>query len=180
MQTQSVRLDQGKLKQITNASHTAVVTMLLLALRERARGFSNITATKEQLIRMGEKIVDEDFQSFWKSLQDAGIGAIVYGRRGRPDRFQWHYSLKAIARVAIEGREELVKELAKKKPKRVVRKPVSAKPVSNKPRISAASKTVAEKLVFTIALKNGLTAEVTLPKGASDSEIERVCQALTR
>lgn len=187
MQTQEMTLNGSKLKQITNASHTAVVTMLLLALRQRARGFSNIPATKEQLLAMNEKVVEEDFQTFWKELQAAGIGSIVYGRRGRPDRFQWHYNLKQIAKIAIEGREEAIKELAKKKPRRI-RNQVSPKKRTAKP-VKTVSKPVAapvvhakapEKTLHTVQLKNGSLAEFILPSGVSQSKVEEIKQALMR
>lgn len=198
METKTVRMDNVKLKEITNASHTSIITMLLLALRIRDRGFSNITATKEQLIRMGEKVVDEDFLKFWRDLQTAGIGSIVYGRRGRPDRFQWHYSLKNVARVAIEGKEHEVAELAKRKPKRNQAKPVAkktraakptARPVSNhvvRASVPAAKAALAapapqvERVMQTIQLRDGSIAEIILPKEVSKNDLERIKLALSR
>jgi hypothetical protein len=178
MENQSVRLDNTKLRNITNASHTSVVTMLLLALRERARGFSNIDATKDQLIRMGEKIVEEDFQKFWKDLQDAGIGVIVYGRRGGPDRFQWHYSLKRIAGAAIEGKENEVREFAKhKQPKRVQTKKA---PVVQKRSPKKGQGAMLAKKLYSITLQGGAVAELIVQSDLSASDLDKIKSALTR
>lgn len=116
MQNENVTFVQDKLKGITNATHTSIVTMMKLALRERnaRNGFTNITGIRNELIRMGEKIVDEDYLKFWQELETAGVGNLITGRRGNSDRFKWHYSLKEISKNAIEGKEVEIQELAKK------------------------------------------------------------------
>lgn len=138
-----IKLDGSKLYNIAHASHSAEVTMTALALRERNRHFSDMGRTKTALIRAGEKIVDEEYRKFWHDLQRAGIGAIVHGRRGVPDRFEWYYALKMVADAALTGRdiianrqaaqEEEIEEPAKKlaKPEkraRMVRSAASSKP----------------------------------------------------
>ena len=95
-------LDSELIKKISHANHTAVVTATALALRQRNRPFTDITRTKVNLIRGNEKIVEADYLLFWKDLLDAGIGSIIFGRRGKPDRFEWHYSLKSVGQVAID------------------------------------------------------------------------------
>lgn len=185
MQTQTVEatatvlnLNQAKLKEVTNASHTSVVTMLFLALRQRDRGFSNIPGTKEQLIKMGEKIVDDDFSKFWRDLQAIGVGSIVFGRRGNPDRFKWHYSLKNVAQSAIEGRQEEIKLLAQKK-KTQVTYPVPAK---RKVKRTRKPKPIAkpERQLYSVHLASGGVAEIILPKSISVSELAQVRKALRR
>jgi len=171
MENQIVKMNSEKLKALTNTSHTAVVTMLMLALRERARGYSNITLAKQQLVSMGEKVVDEDFQKFWKDLQDLGIGTIVYGRRGGPDKFQWYYSLKSIAKVAIEGKENEVRELAKRVPKVVAIKPIQ--PVIKKRRSRKVVLKIERKL-YSITLSSGLIAEVILPSNATEMDLDKI------
>lgn len=193
-QVQASKLDNNKLKEITNGSNTSVVTMLYLALRQRARNESNVTTTRDQLIRMGEKVVDEDYEKFWKSLEEAGIGSFIVGRRGNPDRFKWNYSLKNVARLAIEGKEEQIKELSKlkeaSKPKAPVKRRRKSKPalalVANeepkqkrklgRPRKSSTINRT-DGVLFAIQLKNGI-AQVIMPKNSSNADLQAVCQAL--
>ena len=40
--------------------------------------------------------------TFWKELEAAGVGSIIYGRKGKPNRFSWHYSLKSVAQSYFE------------------------------------------------------------------------------
>jgi hypothetical protein len=191
--TQTI-LDGSKLKAISHASHTAEVTMTALAMRERLRNFSDITRTRNQLIREGEKIVDADYMAFWKGLQDAGVGVIVYGRKGKPDRFDWHYSMKKVAKAALEGTNETAEKIGgnvKKKAadpvakaaKKLAKKPVEAKRaaipglVTNKPATVQASRK--DRLLY-IPLRKDFSFEVSIPTDLSPAEAEVIGNALRR
>lgn len=166
-------LNQDKLKAVVNASHTAIVTTLLLALRRRARDYSNLPATKDQLINMGEKIVDEDYKQYWQNLQDLGVGSVIYGRRGNPDRFQWHYSLKTVAKAAIEGKEAQVEALAKKKPKTAIKH-------LGHNRIKTNAKAIrTSKKLYIIPLERGMTAEIILSRDLTVKDIAKVKRILS-
>jgi len=123
-------LDGNKIKQITNATPTAEVTMMSLALRQRMRPYSNLRQAKMQLIREGAKVVDKEFVQFWKELEDADVGSLVYGKTGQPEKFQWYYNLKTIARAAIEGKPINTEKLpdVEKKMARTARAKLEAKP----------------------------------------------------
>jgi hypothetical protein len=182
--TQTVTLDGKKLQQIANASHSATVAITALALRERLRHFSDINRTKTQLIREGEKIVDSDYMKMWKDLQEAGVGSIVYGRKGKPDRFEWHYSLKKVAKSALEGTNEEVHKLVPEKksakqakPTKVIRRKLSVEEKSQRANQSDAMNIGNEKLVF-IPLRKGFNLEFTLPRDFSRDEAEIISQAL--
>jgi hypothetical protein len=170
MVVQTVKPSTEKLKEIANSSHTSIITMLFLALRQRSREASNLDVIKSQLTRMGEKIIDEDYYRFWKSLDSAGVGSYIVGRRGNPNRFKWHFDLKQIAQSAIEGKEQEAKDLAKKKVKnaRIVSKPREVAPVTT------------QRTIYTVKLADGSVAEITLPKEASKKDFEAVFHALTR
>lgn len=122
-----VTVNQDRLKEIAHSTPTAVVTMTALALRERTRNSSDITRTRRELQSQGERIVDEDYMRLWKDLQDAGYGSIIFGRRGKNDRFEWHYSLKQVAQTAIGGNKGAALEpiQTKEAPKKRGRKPGS-------------------------------------------------------
>lgn len=45
-----------------------------------------------------------DFLSVWKQLDNMGVGSLVTGRGGAPDRFKWGYGLRDVATLAKEGK----------------------------------------------------------------------------
>jgi hypothetical protein len=192
--TQTVTLDGGKLKAIGHASHTAEVTITALALRERLRHFSDITRTRMQLVRNGERIVEEDYMKFWKSLEDAGVGVIVYGRKGKPDRFHWYYSLKKVAKAAIEGTNEEVEKVnvaSKTKAKNFIRPQKKAAKSNGSAKLSREEKEdkieqsevvpAASGRSLYIPLRPDFDLEIPVPpKGFSGDEVEVIGRALRR
>lgn len=108
-----IKLEGKLLKQVADANPTAGVVATSLALRERLRHFSDIRRTKMSLIKSGEKIVDNDYKKFWKDLEALEVGSIIYGRKGNPDRFEWHYNLKSVAAAAINGNDQEVERISK-------------------------------------------------------------------
>ena len=100
----TMTIDSETLKRISNANPTAEVVTYVLAMRQRIRAFSDLRRLKISLIRSKERIVESDYQQYWKDLEQAGFGSIVRGRNGNSDRFAWHYSLKEVAKAAIEGK----------------------------------------------------------------------------
>lgn len=183
--THTVKLDGEKLKKIGHANHTSEVIITALALRERLRHFSDITRLRNQLVRAGEKIVDEDYMVFWKSLEDAEVGSIVYGRKGKPDRFQWYVSMKLVAQAILEGKTEITATVEKRKPRKALAKVAKfAKRARIKTEEISKRRSVQPKLypksVF-IALPGGFDLEIPVPpKGFSDSEVEAIGRALRR
>lgn len=195
---QVVTLNGAKLKQIAHASHTATVTMTSLALRERLRHSSDIVRTKNQLIREGEKIVDSDYMSMWEALQSEGVGSIVYGRKHKPDRFEWYYSLKQVAKAGLEGTNEEVEKIngfKKKAPLTLVKKQVRPKlsdsemlqraksmtSLKSKPAPEVRSNNVihSKKLVF-IPLRKDFNLEISLPMDLTTEELNIIQSALSR
>lgn len=183
--TQTVTLDGSKLKQIAHASHTAEVTITALAMRERLRHFSDISRTRNTLVRNGEKIVEEDYMKFWKQLQDAGMGTIIYGRRGKPDRFEWYYSLKKVAKAAIEGTNESAEKVGGKgrsvaKPKSVPQKLSKEEKQEKVQKAEVAPTNNGARFVY-IPLRPDFDLELPVPpKGYSPDEVEVISRALRR
>lgn len=164
-----LNLNGAQLKKIANASHTAEVVMTDMALRERVRSFSDIHRTRNRLIREGEKIIEDDYRAFWKSLQDSGAGVIVYGRKGNPDRFQWHYSMKKVAEAALEGKDLKVTEVkASPKPQA----PEAPKAPPKKPIVQT-------KEVF-INLRSQFCVDFSVPSDLTKAEAEMIATALRR
>jgi hypothetical protein len=168
-------MDTKQLQTITHANHTSEIIMTGLSMRERARSYLSLNRIKRELLDSGEKIVSEDFKGFWKSLEDAGYGVVVYGRKNRPSRFMWHYNLKEVAKHALSSKD--AKPLVKVEPKavkRVVRKRKTIKGVSPMTRKTDSTK----ELV--IPFRNSFTFNLTLPADFSKEEAKTIAIALER
>lgn len=174
-------LNGQKLREIAHKSHTATVTATSLALRERLRHSSDITRTRAELARQGERIVESDYMQFWKDLQSANVGSIVYGRKGKPDRFDWHYSLKSVAKACIEGGDVKADKLASKsesKPKKSSVR-LSEKEKETTVKKSGNVETMEGRLVY-IPLRSDFHVEIKVPSNFNKDEAEILAKALLR
>lgn len=200
--TNAVTLEGAKLKQIAGHSETATVLMFNLAERKRFRNITDISHLKNALIRSGEKIIDEDYIAVFKELEAIGVGSLIIGRRGKPSRFKWNYSLKNIGEAAINGKDVVVTPLHNTKTKRTLQLvPVAPQPKKRgrKPGTKNAIKTTHVKLdapkvephveidipvkkdtgtnVLYVALRPDFVFQTNLPK-LSQSEADMLCEAI--
>jgi hypothetical protein len=160
-----VTLNSKTLKDITHKNRTAEVTMTALALRERIRTFSDIPRTRAKLIKEGEKIVEADYIQLWKDLQAAGVGVIVNGQRNRPGRFEWHFSLKDVAAIALEDKTA---------------KAAATQPKAERPKLKEAAPVAkAERLVY-VSLRPGFDLAIKLPGDVTAKEIQTITNALSK
>lgn len=174
-------LNREVIKTLSNASTTATSAMLLLALRERNKPYTPLAVMKDQLIKMGEKVVDADYKQFWKDLEAAGVGSLILGRKGNPDRFQWNYSLKDVARSVVDDKGEAIKAFASKKPAKRVRLASKAsrparKAPTPKPVLPPTPKATAS-VVYLIPVRKDVTLKVALPSDLTPSELAGICSA---
>lgn len=193
MQTQQQTvtvLNANKLHKVSHLSHTAEVVMTALSQRERLRDFTDISRLKNALIRAGEKIVDEDYAAYWMGLQDAGVGRIVFSKKGKQDRFFWHYSMKKVAQAALEGKDIKAErinvgsaaDLPKPAPapqKKSVKLSSVKKPSASKPEAAQASAPIRDRQVL-IPLRPDFCLEFTIPGDMTKEEVERVRGILNR
>lgn len=189
---QTINLDSTKIKQVANASRTATATMILLGFRQRAHNFINLQAVKRELEGMNEHVVDKDYMDFWRGLEDAGVGSIIVGRRGKQTRFEWNYSLKHVAQVAIEGKKPefdkiinkqnqftKVKTIEIEKPQMMKAGPVKrgrGRPKGSKNVKVAVSKQ--EMVTYEIPIRTNFIAYVSLPSNLSKQELAKVKKGL--
>lgn len=181
MDTKS-NIDNAKLRSICKATHSAEVTITSLAMRERLRHTSDIVRLKTQLVRSGEKIVEEDYMRFWKELEAIGIGSIVYGRKGKADRWEWHYNLKSIAKAVIDGSTDAVEKIEGKKRSKVASKmPVRNQQVKRESRIENHVKAIvkSEKIIF-IPLRSDCDISINLPANITKEELAKINYALQK
>lgn len=166
----TIKLEGKLLKRIADANPTAEVVATSLALRERLRHFSDIRRTKMDLIKNGEKIVDNDYKKFWKDLESLGVGSIVYGRKGNPDRFEWHYNLKSVASAVIEGKDLELSRIDFKSAK---------KPEMIRTPIKLVKPSVTERNVY-IMLRDGISLNLNVPSDLTKNEINLIVRALSQ
>lgn len=179
-------LDKTKLKQVTNSSKTAIKATMALGLRQRARAYTVLAQFKDQLIEMGEKIVDRDYMDYWRGLEAAGAGSLVVGRHGKPTRFEWYYSCREIAKFVIEGNIEMKPVVFKpsKRDRVQVKKDMGLKLAQtiqtavNKD--TAALVTKSERVIYSIQIRPDYVLEVNLPSDISPKELETVSKAFAQ
>lgn len=161
-----IQLDRDKVKKVTNASRTATVTMILLGFKQRAQASTNIIALRERMTEMKEYVAGRDYMDFWRGLEEAGAGNIILGRRGKPTRFEWAYSLRQIAKFAIEGKDTDIERVASRSGRRLVVPQTYRRPTLSSNRV--------ERLVYSIPIRPDYTLEVNLPADISKEELEKI------
>lgn len=103
---QLVTVKGSELKKIANSTSTSEVLFTYLAMRERLSTVTDLVRTRQHLMAEGEKIIDEEYYRAFDDLEKGGYGVLVRGRGNKNDRFHWNYSLKAIGKAAVEGKDE--------------------------------------------------------------------------
>jgi uncharacterized protein YfkK (UPF0435 family) len=92
----------------------------ILASRERFRSRSDIDAIFRELETLkGTQLDYFKYLDVWKDIEKMGLGTMVYGRKGNPNRFVWNANLKHVGRLALgmSARPEApVKETPKPEP----------------------------------------------------------------
>lgn len=103
--------DQFELKNVAGLNHTSKVIFDTLSKRLRFRRQTNLTNFHNHLINTGEKIIEDEFLDTFKGLQILGVGSLIFGRNGKPNRFKWNYNLKDVAKAAKSDAKMEVKEM---------------------------------------------------------------------
>lgn len=179
-------VDGSRLKKIFNQSDTA--KMVLESLSERVRARPEISPIRLKIKLMHEgKIVDmKDYTDLWENLAKAGVGVLVRGRRGGPNRFIFNYGLKAVAKAAMEGRQtELQRIKAKSKGKKMPKKketkepamvatPKKSEPVSKKTEVAP----VIAQTKILIPFRGG-SIPIVFPSDVTKEEIRSVADTLS-
>jgi hypothetical protein len=93
-------LDQVKVKELAQTSDTTKTVFNALAKRERFRSSTDLAKFHRALLGEGARIVPVEFLELFKRLHDMKVGTLVFGRRGKPNRFIWNYNFKEVAKAA--------------------------------------------------------------------------------
>lgn len=180
-------LDGSKLMELSTRNSTTYSITKRLNDRQRLRKITDISRLKNDLIKSGERIVDTEYATYWKELQAQGIGNVIFGRNGKPNRFEWHYSLKNVAKSALEGVNVETKALPSAHMKRgrgrpkgfSPKKKIEAPIIEQPPTIvsTQSTKTSNDKMIF-IPCQGGLHIEIKMPYNVTTNELDAVMAAL--
>lgn len=110
--TNVMSVDLEKLKAVANENQSSKSVFKYLFERRRGRQDTNIKRVQRILKESGSELNADDISNVFRKLQDLGIGKIVYGRRGNPNRFMWTANLRSIKDI-LEGKSQA---LYKQKP----------------------------------------------------------------
>lgn len=100
-------LDQSKIKSVANSSVTSKAIFNALSERERYRDQLDLRKFKNDLMNKGEKIVQDEYLETFKMLEDLGVGSLIIGRKGKPNRFKWNYNLKDVAKASMNNQTQI-------------------------------------------------------------------------
>lgn len=186
MEKMNIKLSGETLGKIAHATETAENVSLALAVRDRVRDFSNINTLKYELRSQGLKIVDADYNKYWSSWQDAGLGVISLGRGKKQTKFLHYYDMRVVARAGLD-RKDIVVAAAQKDNESEIKKVRSAQlddiaSSIGKKQVKAAAtpaKDVGAQNVF-IALRKGVFIALKLPLDITDAEVSVIKEALDR
>lgn len=96
-------LNKAVIKRIVNKSETAEGFFTLLASRERCKARLDLRRIRQDMLAEGFKVVPEEFDETFRELAAAGMGKYIR-KAGQPPRFQWSFSARDIATIALSER----------------------------------------------------------------------------
>ncbi len=98
-------VDLEKLKAISTENQSSKSVFKYLFERRRGRQDTNIKRVQRLLKESGEPVNSNEISDVFRKLQELGIGKIVFGRRGNPNRFMWTANLLSIKEL-LEGKSQ--------------------------------------------------------------------------
>lgn len=88
----------NELKTLASTDQVVEAILLMLTLRERNMGTTNLYRFKHQMETEGFKFADDVYENAWVKLVSLGLGAIIRPRKNRFNaEFVWNYNLVDVA-----------------------------------------------------------------------------------
>lgn len=78
--------------------------------RQRNQQVTKLDQLLLRLSNAGKGVARPDAINVLRKLEEAGCGKFLTGRKGHPTRFEWHYDLVSVAKVAT-GEVQVVEEI---------------------------------------------------------------------
>ena len=94
-------LNLSTIRAIATDSKEAKTIFNSLAERKRTRKVTDLRQLQYKLLDEGAKLTREDVMRTFQALEAAGVGSIIIGRKGKPTRFKWNYSVKRVAKAGL-------------------------------------------------------------------------------
>lgn len=181
--TTAVTLNPSVISDIAFANDTALAITEELKARRRNRTFIDLNRTHKQLSSKGTVIDYNDYVAYWKSLEAAGAGRVVVGRKGNPTIFKWNLSLREVANAALSPSPNHAELPALPKEKRAPRK----KKTSNNDKAQPKRKYVRKSLSFkdksqrilSFKLRPDVNFDIVVPAGLTRGDLAQVAKTLT-
>jgi len=200
--TEIKNIEASAIKFLSAANPTAEAIFMALSLRERKQSETNLATFRRYLVGQGFKINETDFMNTFKTMESLGTGSVIYGRKGNSSRFKWNFSLKDVATLAFDNKEEVEKKVeavhqeatlasaGKPKRGRPVGFKVKAKrgrPAVSKNKVQAKSTEVkvtpAPRFIgltrsLYVSLTPGRNVQIAFPKNFTSEEVSALSSAL--
>ena len=96
-------LNLAELRRLYTENSVARTFLDYAAGRERDQSETKVDRALAVLRREGNDFNRRDITDLFRSLEDAGCGQFVVGRRGWPSRFVWSAGLKSIGQASAGG-----------------------------------------------------------------------------
>jgi hypothetical protein len=91
-----------KLSTFTKDNELAMEVFKALSARERSSARSDIDAIFRELEGSLKREIDYfKYVAVWQEMESSGLGTLVHGRKGNPNRFVWKANLKEVGRQVL-------------------------------------------------------------------------------
>lgn len=176
-------LKLAEIRSIAQDSEGSQTIFDSLAERKRTRKITDLRQLQYKLLDEGAKLTKEDVMRTFQALEDAGVGSIIIGRKGKPTRFKWNYSIK---RVAKAGVNRLIKKKAKVNPEPSKTVPSSrrmttsefAEKVKGLVPIKIFNDSIQAVISTTVKIRANFTSKIELPLDLKKEDIDELSKKL--
>jgi hypothetical protein len=172
-------LNQASIRSIAKESEESLSIFNSLAKRKRTRKVTDLRQLQYKLLDEGEKLTKEDVMRTFQALEKAGVGSVIIGRRGKPTRFKWHYSIKRVAKAGLGPRvyKEKTPQLAMKSSKHMTPAEFSRRVQSIIPN-AISSHSLQAVISTSIKIRLDFISKIELPLDLKKEDVDAISKAL--
>ena len=194
------QIDAAQLRNIAKENKQSKTIFSALASRKRTRKITDLRQFQYKLLDEGAKLSKEDVLHTFKRLEKAGVGTLIIGRKNKPTRFEWNYSIKRVAKAASNSSIKSITEkktddslpaLVKEKPKKILTKSFITKSpskkytkkelhneVNNLPLATISEKNIRAVISTTVKLHDNFSAKIEIPFGLTEEDADQLSELI--
>jgi hypothetical protein len=169
-------LNLSSIRSIAKDSEESQTIFNSLAERKRTRKITDLRQLQYKLLDEGAKLTKEDVMKTFKALEDAGVGSIIIGRKGKPTRFKWNYSIKRVAKAGVPTK------LKKNEPLKVSSKKMNASEFSERVKgiipLALAENSFLAVISTTVKIRPNFSSKIELPLDLKKEDIDELTKIL--